>query len=319
MAFSGKLVSDQLEVEIAPGKGADITAFRDRLTGIDALFTTPWRRPTAVVSSTSNDSRVNWLTNYRGGWQVLIPNAGAEREHDGVTQGYHGEAAVLPWDVISHNPRSVELEVDLVTAPLRLHRCLTLDGASFTIEESVENLSPDATSFSWVHHPAFGAPFLDEDAYVLADAAFLITDASAPGRGMPPDAIVPFPRFQTPVGQVDLTAVPAPHSGVDRFGALMGFQKATATIVSPNAGFAIQLSWDKDVFPYAWFWQECHATPGFPWYRRAYAAAIEPANVLPGTGQVGDVTRGASRPLSGRKTITTTLRMERTELRGGTK
>ena len=42
--------------------------------------------------------------------------------------------------------------------------------------------------------------------------------------------------------------------------------------------------WPTAVFPFAWFWQEMHATPGFPWYRGAYVMAIEPFSSIPGQG-----------------------------------
>ena len=44
------------------------------------------------------------------------------------------------------------------------------------------------------------------------------------------------------------------------------------------------LVWPKAVFPYAWFWQEMHASPGFPWYGEVYVMAIEPFTSMPGHG-----------------------------------
>ncbi|NJL95128.1 MAG: hypothetical protein HC915_16120 [Anaerolineae bacterium] len=44
------------------------------------------------------------------------------------------------------------------------------------------------------------------------------------------------------------------------------------------------LSWDKAAFPYAWYWQEMHSSPGYPWYKGVYVMAIEPASSIPGQG-----------------------------------
>jgi hypothetical protein len=38
------------------------------------------------------------------------------------------------------------------------------------------------------------------------------------------------------------------------------------------------------VFDKAWLWQEVHSGTGWPWYRRAYAIAVEPASTVPGHG-----------------------------------
>lgn len=306
------LRSTDLEVVVLPAKGADIVAILDRATGIDVLFTTPWQRRTLPGFAPGADSEAAWLASYTGGWQVLIPNAGPAREHDGVTQGYHGEAALLGWPVLSQSDRHVELEVDLLTAPLHLHRTVTVDGPSVTLDERVVNTSPDPVAFRWVHHPAFGTPFIDGDAYWETDARTVVTDSDSPGALLPPNMLTSFPVTADSSGdRVDLSRLPPPEHGRAIFAALTDFGDGAARIVSPNAGFAMTLAWDTTVFPYAWFWQECHATRGFPWFRRAYVAAVEPANVLPGEGTVGPLRRGVTTPLPGHGEITTQLRMTR--------
>ena len=44
--------------------------------------------------------------------------------------------------------------------------------------------------------------------------------------------------------------------------------------------------WPLATFPHAWFWQEMHASPGFPWYKGVYVMAIEPGTSYPGQGLV---------------------------------
>ena len=55
-------------------------------------------------------------------------------------------------------------------------------------------------------------------------------------------------------------------------------------ITNTELGLGVGLVWPKAVFPYAWFWQEMHASPGFPWYGEVYVMAIEPFSSMPGHG-----------------------------------
>jgi hypothetical protein len=197
---------------------------------------------------------------------------------------------------------------------LRLRRTITVSGSTITMDAAVTNLSPDAVSFRWVEHPAFGAPFIDKDAYIETDAQLLVTDAVAPGTVLPSDAMLECPFRRSEI--VDVSRFP-PHD-VTRavFGALANFTESRATIVSPNVGLAMSIAWDSAVFPFAWFWQELNESPGFPWFRRAYVAAVEPANVLPGEGTIGPYQRGVPIPVPGNGSVETRLTITRSEVGG---
>lgn len=309
------LRSDELEIVLVPGKGADIYSIIDRASGIDVLFKTPWgwRDPRLLPSAT--DSQLDWLARYPGGWQQLMPNAGAARVVDSVTRGFHGEAAVVAWTVESASQTAASMAVNLMTAPLRLHRQISLDGPNLNITDTVHNLSPDPVEFMWVQHPAFGAPFADEHARIDTGARTFISDNAAPGTVLPADAVFDFPRATDITGTaVDLRVVPGEDEPREVFGALTDFEDTWFSITSPTAGFGVRLEWDPDAYPHAWFWQECHASKGFPWFRRAYAIAIEPANVLPGSGQIGRWERGRSTPLAGGQSRVAQLRLRRIPL-----
>ncbi|MGH2617882.1 MAG: hypothetical protein ACRDJC_21855, partial [Thermomicrobiales bacterium] len=55
-------------------------------------------------------------------------------------------------------------------------------------------------------------------------------------------------------------------------------------ITNTERGLGVGLVWPKATFPYAWFWQEMHASAGFPWYGEVYVMAIEPFSSMPGHG-----------------------------------
>jgi len=112
------LSNDCLRVVLLPGKGCDILSVVEQVTGIDILFKTPWSESIIPSGVLGADSTVNWLSQYRGGWQLLCPNAGSPRVANGTTRGYHGEAALLPWRVLDHSSLEARLAVDLLGAAL---------------------------------------------------------------------------------------------------------------------------------------------------------------------------------------------------------
>lgn len=307
------LHSDHLSVDVVAHKGADIVSIVDVDSGIDVLFRTPWRRKALVSPPPGGDSQLDWLARYPGGWQQLLPNAGAPRLVDGVLRGYHGEAAVAAWTVESATSSSASFGVDLVTAPLRLTRSLRVEGPALLVSDTVHNNSPDPIEVMWVQHPGFGAPFIDEHCTLTAGARSIISDAEAPGNVLPADARMPFPVASSEDGrEFDLRAVPAPGSGRAVFAALTDFESGWFAIDSPSAGFGIRMDWDAQVFPHAWFWQECHASTGFPWFRRAYVIAVEPANVLPGSPSAACPDRGQCPVLVAGGSWTTQMCLRRT-------
>lgn len=288
-----RLETDELAVELLPDNGADIVGLIDRRTAINLLWRTPWGWRDPGQLPPMADSQADWLARYPGGWQQLLPNAGPARQQDGLMLGYHGEAAIVPWTVQELTTASAVLTVDLMTAPLRMRREVTLSGSTVTLRDTVTNLSPDPVQVRWVQHPGFGEPFIDQAARIDAGARTLLTDPEIPGTNLPSDAALTFPvAIGLDQREVDLRVVPGPHRPHAVFGALTDFEATWFTITSPNTGLGLKLEWDQGLFPHAWFWQECHSTRGFPWYRRAYVVAIEPANTLPGDGQTGRYLRG---------------------------
>ncbi|MBO0810854.1 MAG: DUF4432 family protein [Microlunatus sp.] len=284
------LRNDHLEVVITPSKGADVYAVIDRATGIDVLFKTPWgRHDPRAGEPPYGGSQAGWLARYAGGWQMLLPHAGPERQYADVLRGFHGEAAIVPWNVNRSSATSAVLGVDLFTVPFQVTRDIRLDGPALHVTDTVVNCSTVPVEYMWVQHPAFGPPFAGPACKIDSGARRLITDADAPGTALGPNLTMPIDDVRTTAGEsFDLASLPGPDSRREIFAALIDFDDGWFTLTNHELGFGIRMDWDTATFPYAWFWQECHATAGFPWFGRAYAVAIEPANVLPGTGEAGD-------------------------------
>ena len=316
--MSIKLTNESIEVAITPDRGADITRLVDRETGIQVFAESPTGLVTRSATS-SGSSLVQWISGYPGGWQILVPNAGTEREWAGVTQGYHGEASLAKWDIRSFEPHRLEVETYLLTAPLYIARTVSINGQLLSVVDRITNQASQPTSFRLCQHPAFGDHFLDGSSYLEVAARRFLADGENPGSlvaqdqtGTPEEVFKQGPHSTT-------ISLPGPGSGESLSGAFTEFPPqrdgsttTSVTFVSPNTGLSARLSWDIKIYPHAWFWIEANGTPTWPWFQRLYSVAVEPSNVLPGSGesQAGLERGGPGTTLEGGETLTSEVTLE---------
>jgi hypothetical protein len=308
--------SPTFSLTVAPERGGDIIQIIDGDSGIPLLSVSPTADVT-TPSAVASDSMSRWLTGYPGGWQFLTPNAGPEREHDGVRQGYHGESALSVWNVLESTAGAALLAARLSTAPLELTRLIEVTD-EITVTDTITNLSADPVTVRMVQHPAFGSPFLDDRSYLVTDASTMIADADAPGtlaaadaHGLPTELLAPGPV----VGSIRL---PGPGARQSLFAALTGFPDAHPSVffASPSHGFGVELSWPRSSYPIAWLWIEANGLAGWPWFRRMFAIAVEPANILPGEGTASNASPrgGDGTGIPGHGVQTSTVRLRRRSL-----
>jgi Domain of unknown function (DUF4432) len=270
-------------VAVLPENGCDIVEVIDRSTGVDVMVRTPWgfgRRP--VTGPTSLE---RFLELYSGGWQVLLPNGGDAVEQHGVEWGFHGEAAIVEWQVDAHDEATARLSASLRTAPLEIEREIRVHGRSLEVVERVRNAGDEPIDVMWGHHPAFGAPLIEPGCTISTGARTFIADDREPGAGLEPGASSSWPHARLAGGgTIDLSVIPPHDAPRAVLGYLGDFEEGTYTISNRRLGLAATLRWPLDLFPNAWFWQELNGSPGYPWFRRMYTTAIEPNTTIPGQG-----------------------------------
>ena len=153
------------------------------------------------------------------------------------------------------------------------------------VEEEVTNLGGDAVEVMWGHHPTFGAPFLEPGCTIEASARTFTADDRNPGSGLEPGERTPWPyAARSDGGRVDLSAIPPADEHRAVLGYIGDFEKGSYRVANPRLGLTVEIGWPLELFPVAWFWQELHASPGYPWYRRAYTTALEPNTTAPAQG-----------------------------------
>ncbi len=290
------LENDHVLVTVLPEKGADLYQWVHKESGVDVLWKSPWglRRPGSGIP-TASDTQVSWMEYYPGGWQVLFPSGGGPCTYKGVELSYHGEASAVAWDVAglghSKDEAWVRLTTRLARSPFTLTREMVLPkkGQSFLLRETIRNDAGEPMDYMWGHHPAYGAPFLSGDCRIDTNATVMQADPSSDPAGsvMEQGRRYDWPNVERAGIVTDLTNVPGEDEHRASMGYLDGFGEiAWYGITNTHLGIGAGLAWRREDFPYAWFWQELHGSPGYPFYKGVYTMAIEPNTTWPGQGLV---------------------------------
>jgi galactose mutarotase-like enzyme len=304
------LNGDDLQVIVLADRGAEITSIVDRRTGIDLLFRPPWTGDVDIPADEPRNTRTDWHAHYRGGWNLLLPNAGDERDVDGVLWPFHGEASRVAWSVDASRDAvdTVALATSLTLVPLDLRRTLAVDGPRLTVTTEATNVGREPVEVYWQEHPAYGAPLIGPSTRIETGARTFLADQAAPGDHLTPGSAHPWPTARTRSGDaLDLRGLPVAGQSRATLGTLTDFDRPYATIVNPDVDLGVSCEWDPGVHPHAWFWQELAASDAFPWYRRAYVMAIEPSTTIPGSGTVDGHDRGVGLILAPGETRTSTV------------
>lgn len=283
------LENDLLRTTVLLDKGADIYELSYKPHALDVMWKSPWGlKEPGIGPATDFNSEAVWLEHYAGGWQELFPNGGTACDYKGVQLSFHGEASVIPWEyeILNSGPdiASVRLYARLRRSPFTIERRMRLEGDRLHIQGKVTNHAGEPMDYMWSHHPAFGAPFLSAACRIDTGARRFCTDDSYIGFNNPLtlDTTYDWPM----VGDYDLSHVPGPESACDVMAYLMDFESGWYAITNTELGMGVGMAWPKEMFPYAWFWQELNGSPGFPFYKNCYVMAIEPASSIPGGGLV---------------------------------
>ncbi|MCI0622920.1 MAG: aldose 1-epimerase [Acidobacteria bacterium] len=311
------LENQQLRVVVLTGKGTDILEFRHKPSGIDVLFKTPWglKNPQTYVHDTPA-AAAPFMDFYPGGWQELFPNAGNNCVYRGAELGFHGEICKVPWEftVLENGPQQVAVKywVRTVRCPFLVEKTLRLrsDRAALEIQETITNEGAEPMDFMWGHHPAFGAPFLDEHCRLFAPATGVETAHPLPAhQRLPPETrFERFPHVRTSAGDdFDVSRMWPPTARFAHLSYLTGLKDGWYCLVNEKTRLGFALRWDLSVFRYLWLWQEFCGTPHYPWWGQGYVTGIEPHSSIPGLGLEKAIDRGTQLTLAPRRSLSTQL------------
>ena len=291
-----ELESGSLRVVVDPDRGGEIV-FIGRPGGPNALFHEAWGTPLpAGRSMTYGSGTLDWLSHYRGGWQVMFPNAGAECTVDGLPHPVHGEVSSAPAEVIEVSADHARHPIgDPPPAPPRAQ---DLGGPRparpprrGTDRERVgpqRGRMPGATTPRSRSRPAHGSTCRPDRCTSMARST-LPTPTSSPVRSGP---------GRTPAcggaGSRPSTESPTPSSSGSAISPTARQGGPPSAIQRPAGVWA--LAWDLDAFPHLWLWEQLNGAR-FPFYGRARLVGIEPVSCWPGDGLARAIERGQARTI----------------------
>lgn len=309
------LENESLRVTVLTGKGSDVIQFQYKPQDVDFLWISePGLQPAGTITAPASASREAFLDFYPGGWQEILPNFGEACEYKGLSLGLHDEISLLPWkySIVQDEPScvSVLLEVRCLRTPFRLHKTLTLrPGRVLEIDERLVNESEEAMDCTWGHHPAFGAPFLDDTCRLLVPACRVKTQEEyvSPNSRLEKSQDCEWPRVRGSRGEVvDLSRIPAASAHSHDMAYLYGFQEGWYALFSDNRKIGFGLTWDCTVFKFLWFWQVYGGWAGYPWYGTSYNIGLEPCSSYP-SSLTRAIERGTQLRLEPGESIRTSL------------
>jgi hypothetical protein len=281
---SVELENEQLHATVLPDKGADIYAIVDRETGVDALFKAPWGLQPPGSPAREGSDGVEFLANYEGGWQELLPNANDACAYAGAEIPFHGEVATLPWEWERVDSEGESAAVRFSTrcriTPFSIERVMRLDAESseLVLEETVRNDSDASAEFVWGHHCVIGPPFLEQGCRVELPATTIVTRPEVweetarlePGQS----EAWPLARLRGG-GTVDLRDVPGEDAASHDDLYVGGLERGTVSVTNPRLGLGFRLTWDASLFRWVVLWQAYGGALELP-LTGSYALGIEP-------------------------------------------
>jgi galactose mutarotase-like enzyme len=305
--------NDVFKAVVLPDKGADIYQLFYKPKGVDVLAKTPWglKRPGLGVPS-SFQSASAWLEVYPGGSQEIFPNGGDACVYKGAELGFHGEASMTTWNFeLAADRGEVQLSTRLARSPFAIRRTMRAKpgGAALVIDEAITNESDEPMAYMWGHHPAFGDVLMGEGCRIDHGARLIRADQryDSPSNPMAPGQVYEWPLVDRDGSQTDLSRFPPPGQPRDAFGYLQEFNAGWYGVTNTDLGFGVGMVWPREIFPYAWFWQEISASSGYPWYRTMRTTAIEPFTSWPGHGLLEAIAHQTHRTLEPGGTVSATL------------
>ena len=307
-----RLSGGGLEALVNPGRGGDVLALVHQETQTNVLWTSRRARHQVPQSGPLDQGLSSFYDEYPGGIQELFPNTAASTVVAGAELPFHGEACRIAWTPDPREARGtgdfVALKTALRRLPIVMRKELSLDssGPSLTISSTVENVSEQPLPFSWAFHPAFGAPLVEGGCrvYLPGDEAEVHKDRFSALQRWEPGSVHKLPT-------IDATTYIDLRRDTDCGADLFYVRCSEGWFVARNekTGLTIACTWDLELMPFLWFWEECHDAAGYPWWGLEHVVGIEPHSIAPARGLHEHVDAGEARWLAAGESKTAHLKV----------
>jgi hypothetical protein len=283
------LRSPDLLIRLDPTHGGEILDLVELRTGRQLLGRPPFGSTAPVAGDLSEEE---WTAAYRGGWQVVLPNAGSACTVDGVAHGFHGRASNDPWSVEEVDESAARLS--WAGHGLRVRRRLALHDGGLAV--SVEATATAHTALVALEHVALGLELLDPgvELELPGGRAFELDEAAGPPE--PPSDAASWPGIRLLDGSVERADRWPLERERSRLYCVAELPAGRAVVRNAGRGNGLELTWDAGFLRHIWIWHEVR-TYGGPWRGQTELLAVEPASVPHPLGLATAIEHGQARRL----------------------
>jgi hypothetical protein len=271
------LRSPDLLVRLDPRHGAELLDLVDLATGRQLLGRPPFG--SADPRGGELDEPV-WTASYRGGWQVVAPNAGNACVVDGERHGFHGRASNDPWQVLEQAEAAATLA--WTGHGLRLERRYELAEGELRVGTEAAAVDGPAPLVA-VEHVSVGVELLEPEVEVELSGGQAYELSETEGPATTPGAAGRWPHVLMHDGTTSVAGRWAIDESQSLYLAVAGLPEGRAAVRNAARDQGLELRWSVDVLPHVWIWHEARMSGG-PWRQQAEILAIEPASVPHGLG-----------------------------------
>jgi Domain of unknown function (DUF4432) len=263
--------SQSVAVRIDPRHGGEVLDLIDLRSGRQLLG----RPPFASDEPRSGElDETTWTRSYRGGWQLLVPNAGNPCVVDGVAHGFHGRASTEAWETVEQTADTATLSWH--NHGLHIDRAFELRDDTITVRSTVT--AERTAEFVWVEHVGLGIELLDPSIEIELPGGLAYEVDEVTGPPEPPENAARWPEVRLLDGTLERADRAELRSRRSRLLIVAQLTDGRLRVHNRDRGQGLELSWDTAWLPHIWMWHEVRTTGG-PWRELAETLVVEPASV----------------------------------------
>ena len=296
------LGSDALHVRIDPSHGGEVIDLVALGSGRQLLGRPPFASARARAGDLDEET---WTRSYRGGWQLLTPNAGAACNVTGRHHGFHGRASNDPWEVMEHDHATVSLR--WTGHGLTVERRFSVTGP--TLYSDVCCTAETRTPLVAVEHLALGIEVLDPEVEITLPAGRAAEMSEHEGGPGGPQDAPQWPEIALADGSSENGQRWPLSLERSRLVCVRDVPAGWARVANGRTGAGVALAWDVERLPHLWMWHEIRRSGG-PWRGKTELLVVEPASVPQHLGLAQAIAEGQAswaepgRPFAYRMSVT---------------
>jgi hypothetical protein len=266
------LQSERLLVRLDPRHGGEVLDLVDLATGRQLLGRPPFASAEPLGGDLDEET---WTERYRGGWQLVTPNAGNPCDVGGDRHGFHGRASNDPWEVVEAGGAHAVLRWR--GHGIEVTRRISVESDALVVEPEWRALASHVPLVA-VEHVSIGLELLQPEVELrlAGGKAYELSESTGPVH--PPSGAPGWPEallLDGSLERADRWQLERPHS---RLLAVEQLDDGRLEAVNTATGQGLRLEWDARALPHLWIWHETRTTGGI-WRRQTELLVVEPASV----------------------------------------